>query len=329
MMYRSTFQPFGRAGSHWAVALGCVFFCLFGSAQSQDWPIKPVRLIYPYGSGGGGDIIARLVADRLSRKLGQQFVIENRPGAGGVIGSDIAAKARPDGYTLLISGMGSHVVAPVLSGAPFDPLKDFTHVALLGGPPLVLAVHPEFPAKSLAQFLELTRSRSEGVVFGSPGPGTHGHLVGEMLRATAGGRMLHAPYKGGGQAVGDLVAGHIPSAVVTLGPSAQFVRAGKLRLLAVTSAKRLADFPAVPTFIELGYKDLVATTWFGVSGPAGLPAAIVAKLNNEVRLVLSLVEIRERLLPDGIEPGDLDVETFNAFFRTEIDRWSPLARALK
>jgi tripartite-type tricarboxylate transporter receptor subunit TctC len=150
-----------------------------------------------------------------------------------------------------------------------------------------------------------------------------------MLRATAGGRMLHAPYKGGGLAVGDLVAGHIPSSVVTIGPSAQFVRAGKLRLLAVTSAKRLADFPAVPTFIELGYKDLVATTWFGVSGPAGLPAAIVAKLNNEVRLVLSLVEIRERLLPDGIEPGDLDVETFNAFFRNEIDRWSPLARALK
>jgi tripartite-type tricarboxylate transporter receptor subunit TctC len=329
MLFGAKIQTVARVARSCAAALGCVLFFLFGVVQSQDWPIKPVRLIYPYGSGGGGDIIARLVADRLSRKLGQQFVIENRPGAGGVIGSDIAAKSRPDGYTLVISGMGSHVVAPVLSVAPFDPLKDFTHIALLGGPPLVLAIHPEFPPKSLAQFLDLTRSRSEGVVFGSPGPGTHGHLVGEMLRASSGGRMLHAPYKGGGQAVGDLVAGHIPSAIVTLGPSAQFVRAGKLRLLAVTSAKRLADFPAVPTFIELGYKDLVATTWFGVSGPAGLPISIANKLNNEIRLVLSLAEIRERLLPDGIEPGDLDVETFNAFFRSEIDRWTPLARGIR
>jgi tripartite-type tricarboxylate transporter receptor subunit TctC len=319
----------GKAFKRCLAFLVFFFFNLFGYAQAQEWPNKTVKLIYPYGSGGGGDIITRIMADRLSRKLGQQFIIENRPGAGGVIGSDFVAKARADGYTLLISGMGSHVVAPILSVAPYDPLKDFTHIALLGGPPLVLAVHKDFPPRSLAQFLEYSKSRSEGVVFGSPGLGTHGHLVGELLNTKTGGRMIHAPYKGGGQAVADLVAGHIPSAVITLGPSAQFARVGKLRILAVTSSKRFSDFPDVPTFIELGYKDLQATTWFGISAPVGLSPTIISKLNREIRIALSLTDVRDYLLQDGIEPGDLDVESFNEFFRAEIERWAPLTRLIQ
>ena len=297
--------------------------------HAQEWPNKSIRVVFPYQPGGGGDIITRLVMDRVGRKLGQQFVIDNRSGAGGIIGADIVAKSKPDGYTFVVSGMGSHVVAPVLNQAPFDPMKDFTHVALFGGPPLVLAVHPDFQARTLQQYLELTRTLPDGIVFGSPGPGTHGHLLGEMVKSLSGGKMLHAPYKGGGPAAGDLVAGHIPSAIVTLGSSASFVRGGKLRLLAIASPRRVPDFPTVPTFVEAGYKDIVATTWFSLSGPAGLPRPIAAKLNAEVRAAVAIPEVRERLMADGIEPGDLDVDAFTEFFRAEIARWAPLARAVK
>ena len=298
-------------------------------AAAQDWPSRPIKVILPYSPGGGSDVITRLIMDRVSRKFVQQFVTENRPGAGGTIGSDIVAKARPDGYTLIVSGMGSHVVAPVLMNAPFDPMKSFTHIALFGGPPLALAVHPAFEAKTLQQFVELSRATPEGIAYGSPGSGTHAHLIGEMFRKLTGGKLVHVPYKGGGPAAADLVAGHIPSAIITLGPAAPFVRAGKLRLLALTSARRVADFPDVPTFAESGYKDMVAITWFSLSGPAGLPREIVLRLNAAVRAALAEPEVREQLLADGIEPGNLDADAFTEFFRAEIERWAPLARAVR
>ena len=312
-----------------AVALALAALAAALPARAQDWPLRPVKVIFPYQPGGGGDIIARLVLDRVSRKFGQQFVVESRSGAGGIIGADIVAKASPDGYTLVVSGMGSHVIAPVILKAPFDPMKDFTHIALFGGPPLVLAVHPGFEAKTLQQYVELSRARSEGIVYGSPGPGTHGHLIGEVFRKLSGGKLVHVPYKGSGPSAADLVAGHIPSAIMTLGSAAAFVRAGKLRLLALTATRRVADFPEVPTFAEAGYKDIVAITWFALSGPAGLPRAMVVRLNAEVRSALAEPEIRNRLLADGIEPGDLDADAFTQFFRAEIERWAPLARAAK
>ncbi len=308
-----------------AVALAALAAAL--PARAQDWPSRPVKVIFPYQPGGGGDIIARLVLDRVSHKLGQSFVVESRSGAGGIIGADYVAKAAPDGYTLVVSGMGSHVIAPIILKAPFDPMKDFTHIALFGGPPLVLAVNPGFEAKTLQQYVELSRSAPEGIVYGSPGPGTHANLIGEMFRKLSGGRLVHVPYKGSGPSAADLVAGHIPSAIMTLGSAAGFVRSGRLRLLAVTATRRVADFPDVPTFAESGYKDIVAITWFSLSGPAGLPRSMVVRLNAEVRAALAEPDIRKRLLADGIEPGDLDADAFTAFFRAEIDRWAPLARA--
>jgi len=310
-------------------AFAASLLLLSGLAAAQDWPSRPIKVILPYQPGGGSDAIARLVMDRVSRRLGQPFVMENRSGAGGIIGADIVAKARPDGYTLVVSGMGSHVVAPVLMDAPFDPMKSFTHIALFGGPPLVLAVHPAFEAKTLQQFVELSRARLEGIAYGSPGSGTHGHLISEMFQKLSGGKLVHVPYKGGGPAAADLVAGHIPSAIITLGPAAPFVRAGRLRLLALTSATRVADFPDVPTFAESGYKDMAAITWFSLSGPAGLPREIVLRLNAEVRSALAEPEVRERLLAEGIDPGNLDADAFTEFFRAEIERWAPLARAAR
>ena len=232
-----------------------------------------------------------------------------------------------------MSGLPSHVIAPVYSGAPFDPMKDFAHIALLGGSPVVLAIHPNFEAKTLQQYVELSRSRPEGIAFGSPGTGSFVHLAGERFRQLSAGKLLHVPYKGLPPVAVDLIAGHIPSAFMTLagGGTGALHRAGKVRMLAVATPSRAAGYPEVPTFAEAGYKDLVASTWFAVSGPAGLPRAIVVRLNAEVRAALAQPEIHNRLLADGIgiEPRDLDAEAFTEFFRAEIERWAPLARAAK
>lgn len=298
-------------------------------ALAQEWPTRPVLVIHPFRPGGGGEQMVRLLLDRLSRDMGQQFVIENRAGAGGAIGAGVVTRARPDGYTLLVSGIATNVVVPVMLSVPFDSMKDFSHIALLGGPPQVLTVHPAFEAKTLRQYVELSRARPEAIAYGSPGTGTHGHLIGELFESLTGARMLHVPYSGGGPAAADLVAGHIPSAFLSLGAVSQYLRVGKLLALAVTAAKRVPDFPDMPTFAELGYEELNAITWFGLSGPAGLPRAIVVKLNAEVRAVLAQPDVRGKLLAEGIEPGDLDADGFTEFVRAEIARWSPLARTAK
>ena len=315
----------------WLVAAALAAVAAALPAQAQDWPSRPVTVIHPWPLGTATDVMLRLVADRLSRELGQPFIVDVRAGASGTIGSEIVAKARPDGYALVMSGLPSHVIAPIYSGAPYDPMKDFTHIALLGGSPVVLAVHPGFEAKTLQQYVALSHSRSEGIAFGSAGTGSFVHLNGERFRQLSGGKLLHVPYKGVPPAAVDLVAGHIPSAFLSLAGVGTFYHAGKLRLLAISTAGRVASVPEVPTFAEAGYKDIVAATWFALSGPAGLPRAIVVRLNAEVRAALAQPEIYKRLLADGIgiEPRDLDADAFTEFFRAEIERWAPLARAAK
>jgi len=256
-------------------------------------------------------------------------VVENRPGAGGVIGSEVVAKALPDGYTLVVSGIASHVIAPAMSPAPFDPLKSFSHIALFGGPPVVLVVHPGLEARNLDEFIGLSKSRAGGLSYGSPGQGTQGHLTAELLKAQSGANLTHVPYKGAALAMSDLMGGHIPAVSSTLTTAATQIKAGKARALALSSARRLPDFPDVPTFGESGYPELLATVWFSLSGPAGLPPAIVSRLNAEVRDALKLPDVRRRLESDGVEPNDLDAAAFTAFVRAEIERWAPLARAVK
>ena len=254
------------------------------AALAQSWPAKPVKIVAPFAPGGSADTLGRIVAQKLSESLKENFVVENRPGAGGVIGSEAVAKAAPDGYTLVVSGVASHAVAPALPrGTPYDPVKDFTHIALFGGPPAVLVVNPEVPAQDLKAFIALLKKEPGKYSYGSPGNGTHGQLVAELFKHLAGVEMQHVPYKGASNAMADLIAGHIQAASTTLSTAAGQIHGGKARALAISTAKRLPDYPNVPTYAEMGYKDLVATIWFSLTGPAAMPADIVEKLNAAVR----------------------------------------------
>jgi tripartite-type tricarboxylate transporter receptor subunit TctC len=291
------------------------------------WPAKPVRVIAPFLPGGSADTLGRLVSAKLTESLGQNFVVENRPGAGGVVGSDSVAKSAPDGYTLVVSGAASHVVAPLLSKVPYHPLKDFTHIALIGGPPAVLAVHPSLPARDLKGFIALAKSKPGQLTYGSPGNGTQGHLVAELFKRASGIDIRHVPYKGASVAVIDVLAGYVDSLSTTLTTAGAQIRSGRLRGLAVSSAQRLTEYSQVPTYREQGYPQLVATVWFSISGPAGMPADIVNRLNSEIRRVLQLPDVRERLHSEGIDAGTLDVKAFNAFVAAEIERWGPVVKA--
>ena len=313
------------------VALACVVSCVLLSLScpsiAQTWPVKPVRVIAPFPAGGTADTLGRAMSVKLTESLGQNFIVENRAGAGGVVGSEIAAKSAPDGYTLVVSGVASHVIAPVLTKVSFDPVRDFTHIALIGGPPAVLAVHPSLPSRDLKTFLALARSRPGQLTYGSPGNGTQGHLVAEMLKRTAGIDIRHVPYRGASLAVPDAMAGHIHAISTTLTTASAQIRNGRLRALAISSEARLPDFGDVPTFRELGFPQLVATVWFGLSGPAGMPSDIVNKLNAEVGRILQLRDVRERLRAEGVELASGGAKSYSAFVASEIERWTPVVRA--
>jgi tripartite-type tricarboxylate transporter receptor subunit TctC len=309
-------------------ALAGLVFLFCSVAVAQDWPTRPVKIIVPFSPGGSADTLGRLVAGKLSEQLKESFVIENRGGAGGAVGSDLAAKAMPDGYTLVVSGIASHVIAPHLpQGTPYDPQKDFTHIALFGGPPAVLAVHPSVAAKNLKELIALAKAKPGALSYGSPGNGTQGHLVAELFKRLAAIDMQHVPYKGASAAVTDMIAGHIPAVSTTLSTAAGQIRAGRARGLAISAAARLPDYPDIATFAEAGYPDLVATVWFSLSGPAGLPPRIVERLNAEVRRALELSDVKEKLRHEGITPNRLDAKEFNAFVADELRRWGPIVRA--
>jgi tripartite-type tricarboxylate transporter receptor subunit TctC len=305
-----------------------LLFLVATQAWSQSWPAKPVKIIVPFAPGGTADTLGRIVAQKLTEHLKSNFIVENRPGAGGALGSELASNAAPDGYTLVVSGIASHVIAPLLpQGTPYDPVKDFTHVALFGGPPAVLAVHPSVKAKDLREFVALAKAKPGTISYGSPGNGTQGQLVAELFKQRAGIDLQHVPYKGASGAVTDLIAGHIPAVSTTLTTAATQIRAGRARGLAISAASRLAEFPDIPTYVEMGYPDLVATVWFSLSGPANLPADIVERLNAEVNRALELPDVRERLKPEGIVPSRMGAREFGAFVAEEMRRWGPIVKA--
>jgi tripartite-type tricarboxylate transporter receptor subunit TctC len=301
---------------------------LAASAAAQDWPSRPVRVVVPFLPGGTADTLGRLVAQKLTEQLKENFIVENRGGAGGAVGSDLVAKAQPDGYTLVVSGIASHVIAPHLpQGTNYDPQKDFTHIALLGGPPAVLAVNPKVQAANLKEFVALAKTKPGAISYGSPGNGTQGHLVAELFKRLAAVDMQHVPYKGASAAVTDLVAGHIGAVSTTLSTAAGQIRGGRARGLAISAAQRLPDYPDLPTFAESGYPELVAIVWFSLSGPAGMPQPVVERLNAEVRRALELSDVKAKLRHEGIEPNRLDAKEFNAFVADELRRWGPIVRA--
>jgi tripartite-type tricarboxylate transporter receptor subunit TctC len=297
-------------------------------ACAQDWPARPVKIVVPFGPGGTADTLGRVIAQKLSDQLKESFVIENRGGAGGAVGSEVVAKAEPDGYTLVVSGIASHVIAPQLPrSTPYDPMKDFTHIALFGGPPAVFAINPSLPAKDLKEFVALAKAKPGSLSYGSPGNGTQGQLVAELFKKLAGIDLQHVPYKGASGAVTDMIAGHIPAVSTTLSTAAGQIRAGRARGLAISAPARLPDYPDIPTFAESGYPDLVATVWFSLSGPAGLPQPIVERLNAEVRRAMELSDVKDKLRHEGIAPNRLDAKEFTAFVADELRRWGPIVRA--
>jgi tripartite-type tricarboxylate transporter receptor subunit TctC len=268
--------------------------------HAQAWPTKQVKFIGPFAAGGTSDTLGRIAAEHLRDKLHQQFYVENRVGAGGMIGSREVAVAEPDGTTFVISGIASHVIAPAFSRNPlYDGLRDFTHVAYLGGPPVVLVVHPSLGAHSFNEFLDLARRTPEGLNYVSSGVGTHGFLFAEDMARREHFKLTHVPYKGSNPAVLD-----------------------------VSSQNRLAGFPDVPTFAELGYPDLVAATWFALSGPAKLPPEISHRLNAAVAEVMQESAVQKQLAQDGIELKVLTPEDFTKFVEAETARWAPVAKAI-
>ena len=298
------------------------------TGSAQPWPARPVRVIVPFAPGGTADTLGRIVTAKLSETYGQSFIVENRAGAGGLVGAEFVSKSAPDGYTLGVTGLGPLPIATSIAAKPpYDPLKDFAHIALFGGPPSVLAVHPSLPVKDLRQFIALSKSTRMTINYGTAGGGSTGQLLAELFKLKSGAHMQHIAYKGASGAVVDVIAGHIQAVSTTLTTTSGAMRAGRVRALAISSGARLRDFPEVPTFHEAGYPALVAAVWFSLSAPAATPAEIVTKLNAEVRRILHLAEVRERLRPDGIETNNLDAREFTTFVATEIRRWGPLARA--
>ena len=298
---------------------------LSAQAPAQDWPTRPVRMIVPFGAGGTGDALARIVAHHLSASLKQQFVVENRTGAGGMIGVQALASSAPDGYTVGITNVSTLSLIPVLNPKQsYHPLNDFTHVAYVAGAPVSLAVFPKTGIKTLKDFIAYAGKSAKPLTFASSGLGSDGHLIGEAIAASTKIKVEHIPYKSTGQALTDVVGGHVVFSTFTLSSSSSFIRAGTLTGVAVTSPERMPDYPDLPTFKDLGYPDLVASTWFSISGPAKLPQAITERLNREINAAMAKPEVQARMRRDGLLTESMTPDAFTKFVAAESARWTPL-----
>lgn len=310
-----------------SAATALVLVHIYAAAgNAQDWPAKPVRIVSPFAAGGSSDTMGRVLAEKLSERFGQQFFIENRGGAGGLIGTAAVANAPADGYTFMISSIGTHVTSPVTSANPgYDPIGNFTHVAFVGGPPTVIVVHPSLGVRSFAELRMLLKG-SAATPYVSPGPGTVGNLIAEFWAERDNFKLAHVAYKGSGQAMNDLVAGHVKLGSLTWTAARGQMRGGTILPLAVSSAQRMPEFPDVPTLKELGYPDLVVTTWFGIAAPAGVPRNILERMNTEVGNALKTGAVRDRLIAEGFELTRMSPTEMAAFVQAEINKWGPLTK---
>jgi len=298
-----------------------------GLAQADVWPSKPIRLISPFVPGGCASLVARLLAGDLGEALGQSIVVDNRAGGGGVIGTEIAARSRADGYTLLMATASNVAVRPLIDKVPFDPLKDFIAIIQTTTVPLVLCVHPSVAARSVGEFIALGRNRESRLNFASSGEGTISHLAGELFKLSAGVTMAHVPYKGGGQAIIDVIAGHVQVGFINILEASAQIKSERLRALAVTTAQRSPVLPNVPTVAESGLTGYEVTQWSGMLAPAGTPPAIIARLNAEIDKIMQKPLVRERLVADGATPGGGSPEKFATFIKADIAKWSKVVKS--
>jgi tripartite-type tricarboxylate transporter receptor subunit TctC len=295
------------------------------AARAEDWPARPVRIVNTFAAGGAADILARTVADHLSGVFGQQFFVETRAGAGGAIGVQSVVNAPPDGYNFVITNVSLLALVPVSNPRlGFDPLRDLTNIAYIAGSPVVFSVNPASGVRTLADFVARAKQSDKPLTYSSSGVGSMGQLVAEYFAQKAGIRIEHVPYKGASQGLTDLVGGHIAFSSQTVSSTAGQLHAGTLIGVAQTGKERMPDFPTVPTFNELGYPDLIGTTWFSLSGPAGLPADIVAKVNREVVRAMTKPEAQQRLREGGLVADAMTVEEFNKLIAAETARWKPV-----
>lgn len=298
------------------------------SVFAQSFPEKPVRIIVPFAPGGSTDIVARITSQKLAERLKQSVVIENRGGGGGNIGSDLVAKAQPDGYTLLVGTVGSLTINPSLyKKMPYDPLKDLTPIAYFGSTPNVLVVHPSLPVKSVRELIALARARPGQLNYASAGTGGSVHLAAELFKSLAKVDMVHIPYKGSGPALVDLLGGQTQLMFSTMPPALPHVKSGRLRALGMTGAKRSPLVPELLTIVEAGLPGYEITQWWGLLGPAGLPQAIAARLNSEVNAVLQQAEVKERFASEGADTGPNTPDWFASYMRSEIAKWAKVVRA--
>jgi tripartite-type tricarboxylate transporter receptor subunit TctC len=290
-------------------------------AQAQSFPTKPVRLVVPFAAGGSTDIIGRTLAQKLNELWGQPVVVDNRAGGSTVIGTDIVAKAPPDGHTLLVTPAPFTIVPSLSPKLPYDPQKDFEPITLINTTPLVVVVHPGVPAKSVKDLIALAKAKPGALNYGSSGSGGSNHLAGELFNAMAGVKMVHVPYKGNAPALTDLVGGHVDLVFNGLTSALPLIKSGKLRALGVTSLKRAGALPESPTLDEQGLKGFQAIAWNGLTAPARTPKEVITRLNTDVLKVVRSPELVERLKAEGSDPVGSTVAEYAAFVRDEIAKW--------
>jgi len=307
-----------------AVALALI---LPAAAAAQEFPSRPIRFIVPYPPAGGTDIVARILAEPLGAALGQPIIVDNRGGAAGNVGTDIAAKSPADGYTVLFT-LSSHTINPKLyDKLPFDVEKDFAPVSLAAMIPQILVVNPGVPANNVKELIALAKAQPGKLNYASVGTGSPGHIAGELFKLRAGVDIVHVPYKGGGPAVTDTIGGQVQLLFVSMPAAWQFVKAGRLKAIAVTSAKRSATAPDVPTFVESGVPDFVVDSWYGALVPAKVPPAVVARLNAAFVKVLEMPQVKEKLMAQGAEAAPSTPAEFDRVIRDELAKWEYVIRA--
>ncbi|SOD26287.1 Tripartite-type tricarboxylate transporter, receptor component TctC [Variovorax sp. YR752] len=318
------FAPWLHAG---LLALAALSSPLAAQAQNgSDYPTKPIRLIVPYPPGGGTDVIARIVQERFQTLLGQPVLIDNRGGAAGSIGTEVVAKSAPDGYTVLFT-LSSHTINPAIyAKLSFDTAKDFAPVGMVASLPQILVANTQFAPNTVAELIALAKAKPDSIAFASVGNGSPGHLAGELLKLRTGTHMTHIPYRGGGPAVTDVMGGQVPLLWVSIPAAAQFVKAGKLKALAVSTTKRSAAFPDVPTMQEAGVPDFDVDSWYAVFVPAKTPQPAIDKLNRVINTVVKEPDIRDKLLAQGSEGVGGTPEQLGKVVTTELVRWQKLAK---
>ena len=296
-------------------------------AAAQDaYPNRPIKIIAPVQPGGGVDLVARTIGDRLTKALGQPVIVENQSGGGGIVGSQFTARAAPDGYTLMVGYVGTHGTNPAVRKLPYDAVKDFTPIAMVAGTPNVLVVPPSLPVKTLSEFIAYVKANKGKISYGSSGPGTLTHLAMEQLKVAADLDMQHVPYRGIGPAITDLLGGQTQALFPGLAAALPHIKAGTMRPLAITGTKRDALLPDVPTFEELGFKGFDGVQWYGIVGPANIPPAIVATLNKAINDALADPSLRERLSGEALEPMPMTPEQFGQYMKDDIAKWTKVAK---